>query len=412
MRQSRISLLKKIAQDLFSMPHDEGNSEKIALLEKIMRELGEAPPIPSGGNFEVTAEELRRIEQIQSASKEELEQVERMLKLLKDAGVDSPEEGRAITEDITRDIHDILPAISASLNAKSSINSSQIFENLFRTKLKKLADHNAVDAICDDLKTSGAFRLYEGGLISKKASSGDFLIKENISILNSKIEQYKNLEKSAQIFDWSKIKNISSDAAKGAISALSNVGTSIMSGAWNFIKSLGKGFLRLLPFIAIIWDVWDLANHGYNALNVWISEFSKYSSYGEPAKLADISYLEKLYTDNKSDLKKVLDIVRIINLSQSFDENWVLSISSLILVIEDIVTFLIDLTGIGIIIDFLLSAGIYFGAKAYASSRSAKFEDLKDIIAVDAKQAYEKLVGSKGPNGLPFNMPDLFPDYP
>jgi hypothetical protein len=407
MRQLRISLLKKIAQDLFSMREGEGSAKEITLLEQIMSELGKDLPPPPGGSFEITAEQLQGIEQIQGARPEELRQVERMLKLLEGAGVDSPEKGRAITGDITRDVHNNLPMISASLNAESSINSSQIFENLFRTKLKKLADHNAVDAICDDLKTSGAFRLYEGELISKKASSGDFLIKENISILNSKIEQYQHLEKSAQIFDWSKIKNISGDAAKGAISALSNAGTSIMSGAWSLIKSLGKGFLRILPFIAIIWDVWDLINHGYSALKVWTSEFSKYGSYGEPAKLADISYLETLYSENKSDLNKVLDIAKIINLSQSFDENWVLSISSLILVIEDIVTFFLNLTGVGMIIDFLLSAGIYFGAKSYASSRSVRFEDLKDLIAVDVKGRHEKLVGNNGADLL--NMPDLFP---
>lgn len=405
MRQLRISLLKKIAQDLEFMSKNAEREEKMRLINEIMNELGREFPPPPKGTFSISENDLGEIKNtLNSVSDDDLAKIQ---EALGSANISSPSDLAAISDGIKGSVNATSSTKYASLNIKSSINLSEIFESLFRAKLKKFAEHNAVNAICDDLRDSGAFKLYEGKIISKKASYENFMIKENISILNSKIQQYQMMEKSAQMLDWSRIKNIPGDAVKGVISALSNAGASIMSGAWSLIKALGKGVLRALPIIALIIDVWDLVSYGYTALKAWFLEFEKYKNYGEPSELANISYLEKLYSDNKDDLKKVLDISRIINISKSFDEGWVLAASSLFLVIEDIITMLVDLTGIGLLIgtilDFLISAGVYYGSRYYESGRMEKFEDLKDVIAIDVGQEYRELQ-SDNANGNTLSM--------
>jgi len=409
MRHLRTSLLKKIAQDVNNAGMNENYEGQKILLEEIMKELGREFPPPPGAEFKVSDSELERISEIQAASDEEIKELERIMGILKGSGVSSPEEGRALTAPLS-DLEGAakLNPVTSSLNVCSSKESELILESIFKARFKKLANHAAVDAICADLRRSGAFKLYDGGLISKRASFDNSFIEKNIKILNYKVKEYQKIEKEAQFFDFGKIKNLSGDALKGAVSVLSNVGGTMLSGAWSLLKTLGKGVLRILPFVAIIWDVWDLFNHGYTSLNIWFSEFAKYNQYGDATSLADISYLEKLYSENKGDLNKVSDIVKIINLSQAFDEGWVMSITSLILVIEDIITFVIDLTGLGIIVDVLLSLGIYAGGRIISSNRSLAFEDLKDVVAADTGAKYQELITMENVRNQAQGAPDFF----
>lgn len=403
MKKERLNFFQKISQDITSSISGSYNQTQLDLMDEILKTITSPVPFLSEDiKFEPSAAKLANISEVVSVTTKE--EVDAGLALLEELEVANADLGRQATQQLAQEASKANLSDQTLDHLKSACEKT--FEKEFFKRMSNYVEEESLKIICADLKNHGVFRLYERRSISKIASrlySQEIGCERNMELLRERFISYSSLRKDAQIWDALKsgVKGLISGTEK-AVSAVGEYAGKALSGAWGVVKKLGKTFVKALPFLGIIWDIWDLCIHAHNAWSVWSVEFKKYESYGDPKKLSSIDYLNDLYESSRSDLsesglKKILDIVNITKLSQAFDEHFVMGVTHVVLVIEDIAAFLINLIPyVGWLIDIAISLGILFYGRSVAEERRVQFNQLKDLIYNDINNARNNLSNEVG----------------
>jgi hypothetical protein len=387
MNARRLEFLIKISQEIENQESSpsSADSERNLVINQILKTIsGDLPLLEDEGyKFEPPDKTLNDIQALNSnVTDEELEGLSELIEKLK---ASSPDEGRMAT----KELEGVAKENFSSRDFEKE-SYEKIFEGFFKASLISKIEKIALDIICQDLKDHGAFKLYEKRSISKIASRVQTQVihfDKNLEIFNSRIKVYNN--KTSVAFLGSAI-SAAGRALSGAgkyiakaVPTLVEYGGKALSGAWKILRTFGKGALKLLPFVSIIWDLWDLVVYSRKVWTLWNDEFSKFSSYGKTSDLIKLDHIKSLYENFKEDtsisgLNKILDLVKITKLAQSFDICFIKGLTNFALVIEDIAAFFIDLIPyVGWVIDVALSFGIaYYGGKT-ASDRQTPFNNFK-----------------------------------
>ena len=413
MNNRRLNFLIKVSQEILEQKSDTSPLEKgkVSKINEILETItGNLPFIDDEAYaFKPPDKTLLKIEEFSSVATDE--EIKKVFELAAALGASSPEEGRKLTSEIGGMAKEQLSSEAFDTRTAEKIQKKaceEIFERIFKAKLASKIEKSSLEIFCKDLKEHGAFKLYEKRGISKIASKIEPQIisfERNLEIFNSRINTYNDKKSVASL---GAILPVAGRYIARALPTLVGFGARALSGAWKIVSKFGKGIFRLLPYVGVIWDVWDLSVYARKVWLLWNDELAKFSSYGNTKDLINLEYIKSLYEKHKQDtsesgLNKIMDIVKITKLSQSFDLCFVKGLTSFVLVIEDIIVLLSGPIGIlGFIIDVAASLGIIYAGSKIAANRQAPFNEFKMIMYQDLESLKEH---GKIIEGLPTPTP-------
>lgn len=233
----------------------------------------------------------------------------------------------------------------------------------------------------------------DAGLVFSSLHQDGLLKKAYLSNLISSVgkeEGLKIYKSSASLINMEIVKRSSDDLYMQKYSfdfgqlgdKVSDIARDALVSSKNSIKWVGGKLFKSLPFIGLAFSLYMLSKEFIKAKSVWDSEFERYSQMGSIEQISDPKYLETLY-ESTDDLTKILDITKLIKASREFNQSFILSLVYFIDSIENIVTFFMNFTIIGALVEMALSLGFFIAGEGYAESRAEEFTIILNKIKND-----------------------------
>lgn len=313
-------------------------------------------------------------------------------------------------------------------------------------------DKNKVKDIIDDMKKLNRFEEQDlndvisllrdndislfSSFFEKNASNDQFLF--NKILVESKLKKsyYNNLRRltdnfSADSIYKKSINNIeleilkTSSSSKELIQKFSILKDELSESEWiisnsafklskaDVSKTSGKlaKYMKFLPIIGIIWMLYSVVDNIIDAYSIWDNEYEKYSQYGKPQQLFSPDYIGSLYERNKNNLVAVDDIVNILKISKEFNDNFWESLLMMVDVAETIIVSPLIVSGWGILIELIISYGLYKLGEGAIEERKKEFDFILNEIHNDLLEFEKKSTNNFEDIGQPtardYNIEDL-----
>jgi len=333
MRNKRLMFLKKISNlDNFVNSSDES----VRLAKLIIEEIDKAYDPPEGSKIDGNKieEGTRAAEEMLSLDDDQLKEIQNSLDMIEEM------EGNSFYEKEAGDYIETFVKLSYFYNLKK-LNDIDTASYLYKNTFKKLAFEDV------------------------------------------KLDKNKSFKKIS--IDLS---NLDNHIASDSIEAFELTKKSFLGGLWNSVKNFG---LKSLPFIGIPFVLYNAGNHIKQSLDIWNKELSQYNDIGSIQDLCSEEYMLNYYNSNKNDLHIVLRTVKAIKSSSSFILNFLMSIVSLVDLVETIITLPMQFTWLGILLEIAFSFGWYFAGSYYSETQANDMLDILKVIRTDM----EKIINSK-----------------